>query len=130
MKRIALLGLAAALCLATLAACASPKVATVQTITPEDARARLAADKSIVLVDVRTQAEYDAEHIAGALVAPVETLSTTAAMLLPDKNATTIIYCRSGNRSASAARILVNLGYKHVFDLGGINSWPYETVKP
>jgi rhodanese-related sulfurtransferase len=97
-------------------------------ITPQDAKARLDSDKTIILVDVRTQTEYDIEHIPGAHVAPVEYLSTTTAQLFPDKNATYFIYCRSGNRSATASRLLVGLGYQHVYDLGGIIDWPYETV--
>ena len=130
MRRTARLGLAAALCVLTLASCASPTTAPaeVQKITPQDAKARLDSDKSIIPFDVRTRAEFDAEHIAGANVAPVDTLSTTATQLFPDKNATYFIYCRSGNRSATASRLLVNLGYRHVYDLGGIIDWPYETV--
>ncbi len=126
----ALVATLVALNILSLASCAAPTptVATVQMITPQDAKARLDSDESILLVDVRTQAEFDAEHIAGAHVAPVEYLSTTVAQLFPDKNATYFIYCRSGNRSASASRLLVNLGYQHVYDLGGIIDWPYETV--
>jgi phage shock protein E len=48
---------------------------------------------------------------------------------LKDKDAPIFVYCRSGNRSTSAASILVNLGYKNVYNLGGINNWPYEIVK-
>jgi rhodanese-related sulfurtransferase len=130
MKRNVLLGLAATLCVLTLVSCASPTTApaSVQMITPQDAKARLDSDKTIILVDVRTQTEFDIEHIPGAHVAPVEFLSTTTAQLFPDKNATYFIYCRSGNRSATASRLLVGLGYQHVYDLGGIIDWPYETV--
>ena len=133
MKRNVLQGLSVALIaisVLTLASCASPTTApaTVQTITPQDAKSRLDSDKTILLVDVRTQAEFDTEHLVGANVAPVEYLSTTATQLFPDKNATYFIYCRSGNRSATASRLLVGLGYQHVYDLGGIIDWPYETV--
>ncbi|MFA6940014.1 MAG: rhodanese-like domain-containing protein, partial [Clostridiaceae bacterium] len=48
---------------------------------------------------------------------------------LRDTNAVIFVYCRSGNRSVTAADILVNLGYKKVYNLGGIINWPYEVVK-
>jgi phage shock protein E len=47
--------------------------------------------------------------------------------MIPDKEATYIIYCRSGNRSATAAQQLIDLGYQNVYDMGGIIDWPYET---
>ncbi|MDF2533352.1 MAG: hypothetical protein K0Q65_2933, partial [Clostridia bacterium] len=39
------------------------------------------------------------------------------------------VYCRSGNRSASASKILADLGYKNIYNIGGIATWPYETEK-
>jgi len=39
-----------------------------------------------------------------------------------------IIYCRTGNRSATASQLLVDLGYENIYDMGGIIYWPYETV--
>jgi rhodanese-related sulfurtransferase len=48
--------------------------------------------------------------------------------MIPDKEAKIVVYCRSGRRSAEAAKVLKELGYKNVYDLGGINSWPYETI--
>jgi phage shock protein E len=130
MKRSSLQGLACALCLLMLASCSAPSSgpATVRKITPQDARSRLDSDKSIVLVDVRTKEEYDQAHIAGAILVPVDTLSSEAARLLPDRNATYFVYCRSGNRSATASKRLVELGYRQVYDLGGIVDWPYGTV--
>ncbi len=130
MNRNMLVGLAAALCLVTLASCAAPTTskATVQIITPEEAKSRLDADAGIVLVDVRTKEEFDAGHIANALLVPVDTLAAEAAKVLPDKNATYFVYCRSGNRSATASKLLVDMGYTHVYDLGGIIDWTYGIV--
>ena len=51
---------------------------------------------------------------------------TRAAEVLPDKDAEWLIYCRTGRRSADAAQKLDALGYTHIYDLGGILSWPYE----
>ncbi len=48
---------------------------------------------------------------------------------LPDKEATLLIYCRSGRRSKDAAQKLLALGYQNVYDFGGVIDWPYELVK-
>lgn len=82
-----------------------------------------------VLVDVRTESEYAAGHIPGAMLLPNEVIAGEAAEKLPDKNAAIVVYCRSGRRSAEAAQKLLDQGYTQVYDLGGIQSWPYETEK-
>ena len=82
----------------------------------------------VTVVDVRTKAEYDDGHIANAVLVPNETISDTPPPELPDKTATLLIYCRSGRRSRDAAEKLLALGYENVYDFGGINDWPYETV--
>jgi len=60
---------------------------------------------------------------------PVTEIANRAEEVLVDKNAKILIYCRSGNRSATAAKDLIKLGYTNVYDFGGINDWPYEIVK-
>jgi len=95
-------------------------------ITPAEAKKRLDSDKSIVLLDVRTQEEYDEKHIPGSILIPVDELEKRAELELPDKNAEIFVYCRSGRRSVTASEILVRLGYTGVYNLGGINDWPYE----
>ena len=98
-------------------------------ITPADAKSRLDSEQGIVLLDVRTDEEYAGGHIAGSILLPVDNLAALAASKLPDKSATIFVYCRSGRRSAIAARQLVEMGYTGVYDLGGIIDWPYEVVK-
>jgi phage shock protein E len=60
---------------------------------------------------------------------PVNEIASKAEEKLPDKDAKILVYCRSGNRSAKAAKQLIKMGYTNVYDFGGINSWPYGTVK-
>lgn len=85
--------------------------------------------QEVVIVDVRTQSEYDEGHIQNAVLIPNETIGSEPPTNLPDKNAIILVYCRSGRRSEEAARKLVNLGYVSVYDFGGINDWTYGTVK-
>jgi len=97
-------------------------------ITAADAKAMMDAGNVIVL-DVRTQEEYDAGHIAEAVLLPDHEVAARAETVLPDKNAVILVYCRSGRRSAGAAQSLVEQGYTGVHDLGGLADWPYDVVK-
>lgn len=101
----------------------------VNTIDAEKAMEMMASGDPYTLVDVRTQAEFDDGHIEGALLLPNDQLETLATEQLPDKDAVILVYCRSGNRSAAASELLVELGYTNVYDFGGIMDWPGEIVK-
>lgn len=105
------------------------KQASFTNITPEEAKKRLDSEKEIILLDVRTKEEYDTGHIKDSILIPVDNLKQEAEGKLKDKEAPIFVYCRSGNRSTAAAKILVELRYKNVYNLGGINKWPYEVVK-
>ena len=84
--------------------------------------------QEVILLDVREQEEYDQSHIPGAVLLPVGTISEeTAGAVIPDQEDTVLVYCRSGNRSKTAAAALAQLGYSNVYEFGGINTWPYET---
>lgn len=96
-------------------------------ITQEAAKEMMDTQEVIVL-DVREQAEYDSGHIPGAVLLPVGTIDeTTAAEVIPEKDSTVLVYCRSGNRSKTASSALAKLGYTNIYEFGGINTWPYET---
>lgn len=85
---------------------------------------------SVTIIDVRTQEEYDDGHIPDALLFPVDQITEeSAGQLVPDKAATLLVYCRSGNRSKTASNLLLELGYTSVYDFGGIIDWPYDVVK-
>lgn len=100
------------------------------TLTARKAKKHLDEDAGIILLDVRTQEEYDGGHIPGAVCLPVETFGDgDLTTLLPDKNAEIFVYCRSGRRSAQAAKLLTDLGYTAVTDFGGILDWPYGTTR-
>ncbi len=97
-------------------------------ISPAEAKKRMETEKGIILIDVRTQNEFIQRHIPNSTLIPVNTLENEASKRLPDKNADIFVYCASGSRSSTAVSILSKLGYTKVFNLGGIASWPYETV--
>lgn len=98
----------------------------IQKIDFAQARAILDADSNAVLLDVRTEEEYEWEHAGGAVLLCLDAIDAdTAKDVLPDVLAPVVVYCRSGNRSAMACKRLVRLGYEQVYDLGGLNGWPY-----
>lgn len=113
-----------------LMACETPSETTytAASISPASAYAMLESNPEVILVDVRTESEYLSGHIEGAILLPLDTIETNAGDLIPDKTATYIVYCRSGNRSAQAVDILLELGYQNLYDLGGIIYWPYDIV--
>lgn len=106
----------------------APAESAYQKITAEEAKSRMDSGASVIVIDVRTASEYETGHIEGSLLIPVETIGDTPPTELPDKDAEILIYCRSGNRSRTAAEALLKLGYTKVYDFGGINDWPYETI--
>ena len=97
-------------------------------IDPSEAKKRLDMEKGILLLDVRTQEEYFENHIPRSTLIPLSVLRKEASNKLPIKEATIFVYCRSGNRSRAAVRLLSKQGYTNIFDLGGIIRWPYKTV--
>ena len=97
-------------------------------ITPQEAR-KMMEEEDVTVVDVREPDEYAEGHIPGAVLIPLGTIGNDRPEQLPDINATVLTYCRSGARSARAASRLTALGYRHVYNFGGILSWPYEIEK-
>lgn len=100
-----------------------------KTITSEEAKEMIENNPDITIVDVRTLEEYNSGHIESAILLPDNEIAAKAESILQDKNATILVYCRSGRRSASASRQLSQLGYNNVYDFGGIINWKYDVVK-
>jgi len=91
-------------------------------ISPAEAATWIQHDKALQLVDVRTPAEYDEGHLAGAKLIPLQELPRRFSEI--DKSRPVLLYCRTGHRSAMALKILQGHGYtkaKHI--RGGTNAW-------
>ena len=77
-----------------------------------------------LLLDVRTQEEYDQDNIEGATLIPVAELEARLDELAQYKDTPILVYCRSGNRSMTASQILIENGFEDVHNLlGGIGAW-------
>ena len=117
------------LTLAVLSSCVTgPNEQGFRTISQKSAR-RLMDKRTVTVVDVREAAEYAAGHLPGAILLPLGTITAeTAAAAIPSKDATVLVYCRSGKRSQAGSAALAALGYTDICNIGGIMTWPYEIV--
>ena len=98
-------------------------------ITAEEAKQIMDNEEGYIILDVRTQEEYDEGHIPGATQISHEEIAEKAEDVLTDKDQLILVYCRSGRRSKIAAEALVELGYTNIKEFGGIIDWPYEVEK-
>ena len=96
-------------------------------ITAEEAKQIMDSEEGYIILDVRTQEEYDEGHIPGAIQISHEEIEARAEQVLTDKDQLILVYCRSGRRSKIAAEALAELGYTNIRECGGIIDWPYET---
>ena len=92
-------------------------------IKPEQAVALVA--NGARLIDVRTPGEFSSHHIKGAVNMPLNEITARIGEL-GQKDEPIVLYCRSGNRSGQAQKLLKKLGFKAVYNLGGVSAWPQE----
>lgn len=113
-----------------LTACGEKKSASAEyrQISMSEAADMMETETGYILLDVRTQAEFEEKHIPGAICIPNETIGSEAPEGLPDKDQLILVYCRSGSRSKQAAQKLADQGYTNIVEFGGINDWTGETV--
>lgn len=95
-------------------------------ITAEQAKGIMDTREDYVILDTRTEEEYNEGHIPGAILIPHDQIQEKAEAVLTDKDQLILVYCRSGRRSKLASADLVELGYTNIKEFGGIMDWPYE----
>jgi rhodanese-related sulfurtransferase len=94
-------------------------------VTVEEASNLIADKPNLVILDVRTQSEYDDGHIEGAILIPVQELPDRLDEL--DQSDELLVYCRTGNRSSSAVEILGEAGFSKIYHMSdGITEWISE----
>jgi len=98
-------------------------------ISASEAKRIMDENTEVVILDVRNYSEFTQQRIKKAFLLPLNYIERDAESLLPDKSAIILVYCRRGNRSRTAANTLISMGYTNVYDFGGIEAWPYGTVR-
>ena len=81
-----------------------------------------------IIIDVRTESEYQQGHIKNAINIPNESIDESVSEILTDKDQLLLVYCRSGHRSKQASEKLAKLGYSNIYEFGGISDFPGEIV--
>jgi rhodanese-related sulfurtransferase len=99
----------------------------ITTITPEKAYELIqnnSENSKFNIIDIRTPSEYAAVHIANAVLIDYYSDAFEQELDKLDRQETYLVYCRSGNRSGNAMIVFKDLGFIHVYDMGGgISSW-------
>ena len=83
-------------------------------------------DENIILIDVRTETEYNSGHIKNAINIPLNDIQNKIDY---QKDKPLAVYCRTGKRSLEAAKTLAKMGYTKIYDLGGIENSKIELTK-
>ncbi len=96
------------------------------TLTPLQAKKRMDKEKDIIILDVSAPMEYAEGHLPNNILIPFNDLETKVSKKLPDKETTIFVCCATGDKSRAASKKLVFLGYTQIFNIGGINRWPYD----
>ena len=92
-------------------------------ISQDEAMQIMEEESGYLIVDVRRPDEFAEGHIEGAINVPNEGIAEEMPEELPDKDQLLLIYCRTGRRSKEASEKLAKIGYKNVYEFGGINTW-------
>ena len=111
------------LCFICLSGCSNSDSSDNGMVSYMEAKEKI-INEGAILVDVRTEDEYNENHIDGAILFTLDTINEdTAINTFDSKDEVIILYCKSGNRSHQAYEKLKDLGYTEVYDLGSINNW-------
>lgn len=81
-------------------------------------KARKMIDEGAVIVDVRSDSEYQSSHLNGTVHIPLMELKDRIGKKVPDKGKVVLLHCRSGSRSFAGKRVLKGMGYENVYNLG------------
>lgn len=127
-NRIGKIMVAAVVSAICLSGCASSGGAEYRQVDMNEAVEMMENEKDYIILDVRTEQEFEEQHIPNAINVPNETIGTKEISELPDKEQLIMVYCRSGNRSKQASEKLVEIGYSNIVEFGGMKDWPGETV--
>ena len=96
-------------------------------LSAEEMKAMIDSEKNKCIIDLRSEDEYQQGHIAGSINLPLHDIKQIAD-IVRDLQTPLFICCQSGRHSVIARTVLLYLGYTQVWNIGGMQDWPYETV--
>lgn len=93
-------------------------------VSAEEVKKAIDTEQKFILLDVRTQQEYEKGHIVGSLLLPLDNVFEKVTSTIPDRTRKIYVYCLSGSRSAQAVKTMIDLGYTNVYTMShGLLSW-------
>ncbi len=92
-------------------------------VNAQTAKSMIAADPQAVIIDVRSEEEYEAGHLPRSISIPLGDLPLRAERALPNRDAKIFVYCGNGFQSKIASLVLIKMGYPNVMDLGSLQDW-------
>jgi len=96
----------------------------IREVTIDEVKAKLDRREKFLLIDVREESEYAADHLPGAVHLGKGIIERDVEALVPDQDTPMVLYCGGGFRSALAADNLQKMGYTQVLSMdGGIRGW-------
>ena len=98
-------------------------------MSQQDALELITNGADVVVIDVRTSAEFAERHIPNSINWPLWEIENTYLQPLFETHATLLVICQSGNRSRQATALLFEMGFTNVYDIGGIITWPGEVIQ-
>lgn len=99
-------------------------------LSPEAFEAQLKAEPEAILLDVRTENEFQSGHLDGAIHLNYFDYDLIERIEKLDPQKPYFIYCRSGRRSIRVCVLMRNSGFQHLYHLdGGINAWQQQTAQ-
>ena len=100
------------------------KGAAYKELTAPESVALIKAESSLIIIDVRTPNEFSRGHIPGANLLPVQMFAANLTQLTQFRDEPILLYCASGNRSTVAAKMLIDAGFSHIYNLRrGMGEW-------
>ncbi len=99
-------------------------------LSPQDIIEIIETEKDVVVIDIRSEEEFSTNHFIGAINIPLERIESIT-KFVPFVNTTIFVYCSSGIISEDAKKRILKIGYKKVYNMGGIYKYTnYIYIKP
>lgn len=97
-------------------------------VTPDVAKKMM--EEGVKLIDVREADEFAQGHVQGAVNVPLSTMKPGMTLeAVPNKEDKVLVQCKSGVRAEKASKLLIESGYKHVYNAYGTSQWTFGLVK-
>ena len=98
-------------------------------LSPDEARKLMLNDRTAILVDVRSNEDYNAGHIEGSISIPLQDILNNPFSVCNRKDTPIILYCQKGYKSSLAAQVLIDAGYSRICTIPGIEQYQYDLTR-